>query len=207
MEAEKSQSQNASLILMQRSIGWLNMHLKGDKLEAFTQIVVDSKPVTIEKVVAPETLSFNQLKARHSVGHYDILKFITGYLDVTFNGCFNLDKNLTGQQLIAFAEEILDDESLTVEDIICFCNGVRWGLYGKVYNRIDLSIITEMWQQYAEQRAEAYDKARRMEYQPEENSPRVSSVPGLKGSFADYDKSREKHYTNRLKDFKDATGR
>ena len=183
------------------------MHLKGDKLEAFTQIVVDSKPVTIEKVVAPETLSFNQLKARHSVGHYDILKFITGYLDVTFNGCFNLDKNLTGQQLIAFAEEILEDESLTVEDIICFCNGVRRGLYGKVYNRIDLGVVNEMWQQYINVRMEAYDKARREENIPDANLPRISSVPGLKGSFADYEKSREKHYANRLNSFKDAAGR
>jgi len=181
----------------------LKRHRAGDKVEALTQIITMSKGVTLQKVVAPETLSFNQLKSR-GANHYDLLKFITGYLGIIFTECFNLDKNLTDGQLIMFADELLEDESLTVEDIICFCNGIRRGLYGKVYNRIDLGILTEMWGQYAYERAEAYDKARRIEYQPEENSPRVSSVPGLKGSFADYDKSREKHYANKLNSWKNA---
>ena len=138
------------------------------------------KKITLANAVKPETLSFNQLISRNHIDKSELLITIATYLKMACHNTWNLHNNLTDEQSIEAASQILDNQHLTVEDVIVFIKKAKKGEFGTVYNRIDVGVIMEWFYKYDNERYEAFETQRKRE-RNEHAMPgtRTNNVPGL----------------------------
>lgn len=69
------------------------------------------------------------------------------------NNYFNISRPLTNPQIVELAMEFVDQYWwVKMEDLLAFFEAIKKGTFGKVYERLDPSIIWEQWDAYEAQR-------------------------------------------------------
>jgi hypothetical protein len=137
------------------------------------------KGITINNAVAPETRSFNQLIHKDGVDRISLLMTIATYIKINCSVTWNIERNLTPEQCVTVASQILDLQHLTFEDVICMMKKAKKGEYGTIYNRIDAGVVMEWVYAYEQERFEAYEQVRVSDRSGSDYTERTNNVPGM----------------------------
>lgn len=68
------------------------------------------------------------------------------------NEYFNVVRPMTSVQIQELSIDFMQLKDYRLEDFLAFFEGVKKGRYGKIYDRLDQSVIWEMWDKYEEER-------------------------------------------------------
>jgi hypothetical protein len=138
------------------------------------------RAVTLKDAVALEARSFNQLIHKDKTDRIELLMTIATYIKITCAITWNVQQNITPEQCVNVASQIIEDQHLTFEDVVCMLKKAKRGEYGTIYNRIDTSVIMEWINAYEIEREEAFEAARKKERDEFRISgERTNNVPGL----------------------------
>lgn len=130
------------------------------KAAAMIQLVSLQNTITIQKAVGAETRSFNQIFHSDKVSRAEVMETLVTYLNLMLRQMFSKDRGVEIGQVVLFVDEILKIQHLTIEDVICFVNGMKSGRYGKIYGKIDLAVLNEWFDIYLDERDDAFHRAR-----------------------------------------------
>lgn len=151
-----------------------------EKQKAFLNLIEIERAVKIRDAIAMPARSFNQLIAKDGQDRSTLLIMIAGYIRIACTSTWNVQQNITAEQAITAASQILDYQHLTIEDIICFIKKAKLGELGQVYNRIDSGVIMEWLTVYEVEREDAFEAMRKKERDEHKlPSERTNNVPGL----------------------------
>ncbi len=151
-----------------------------ERQKVFISLIEFERVISISEAVSPESLSFNQIISRNHADKSDLLITIASYIYITCANTWNAVQNITMEQAIETASQILDCQDLTMENIICFIKKCKRGEFGPVYNRIDAGVIMDWFWKYNQERFEAYELARKKERDRDLiPSSRTNNIPGL----------------------------
>ena len=150
------------------------------KLPMMVRLMEISGAVTLRDAVGGASRSFNQLIKTDKAEKGEIMQMLVNYMNFMLRQMFNRDRGLEIGQILIFMDEVMKIEYLTVEDIICFVNGIKSGRYGKIYGKIDLSTLNEWFDTYLDERDAEYHKTRSAKQYEEEYSPRTNAVAPIR---------------------------
>lgn len=68
------------------------------------------------------------------------------------NSYFNVVRPMTNAQIEELTIDMMQLKDHRLEDFLAFFEGIKKGRYGKIYDRLDQSVIWEMWDKYEEER-------------------------------------------------------
>lgn len=68
------------------------------------------------------------------------------------NEYFNVVRPMTSNQIQELTIDFMQLKDHRLEDFLAFFEGIKKGRYGKIYDRLDQSVIWEMWDKYEEER-------------------------------------------------------
>lgn len=122
------------------------------------EVVHTEKNTTIEKAVSGETLSFSQLIKREILNESTIMKFISNYVHYSCITAWNIENNITPNQAVMFAAQIMERSDLTIEDIVCMMKMATRGDFGPAFNRIDVGVLNEWFQKYMDIRIDHFEQ-------------------------------------------------
>lgn len=77
--------------------------------------------------------------------------FISKMID-SLNNYFNVVRPLTNSQIEELTIDLMQFKDYRLEEFLAFFEGVKKGRYGKIFDRLDQSIIWQMWDQYETER-------------------------------------------------------
>lgn len=104
---------------------------------------------------------------------------------------FNIGKNLTEDQIVDIANEIMNEKwFFKVDEIYYFLRKCKIGAFGKVYDRLDMATIFEWLEIYTKQRDAEMDRQRDLD-KPKDMT--LFLIEGLKKRFPDADYLKPKN--------------
>ena len=86
-----------------------------------------------------------------SIGRSNIVKLIILLIE-DLNFTLNVQRPMNERQISDFAIEFYTEQYryIRFEEIVAFFEGVKRGVYGQVYERMDGAVLTDMWLKYDE---------------------------------------------------------
>ena len=100
---------------------------------------------------------------KKEIGHRELIEILSLMIS-KFTANFNVSRNMTADQITDYAMYLIDNDtsgswenpSYKLEDYAVFFEKAKTGIYGKIYERIDSTIIEEMLDEYHKERSEKY---------------------------------------------------
>ena len=86
-----------------------------------------------------------------SIGRSNIVKMIILLIE-DLNFTLNVQRPMNERQISDFAVEFYTEQSryIRFEEVVAFFEGVKRGVYGQIYERVDSAILSDMWLKYDE---------------------------------------------------------
>src|SRR5699024_724537 len=141
------------------------------------QLSPGGSPV-FSKLLSPET---KQLSAWIREYGEDKVTEMVFFLIEDLNNYFNVQRGMTASQIAELAIEItLTLWWVRMEEIIAFFEAMKKQRYGKIYERLDQSIIWEHWKVYSEHRDD-YSFENNNKYKQVEEKPKEGTGTALNG--------------------------
>lgn len=86
-----------------------------------------------------------------SYGRANMVKMIILLIE-DLNFTLNVQRPMNVRQISDFAVEFYTEQSryIRFEEVVAFFEGIKRGVYGQIYERVDSAILSEMWLRYDE---------------------------------------------------------
>jgi len=139
------------------------------------------RSISINDAVSNDARSFNQLIHKDKTDRVELTMTLATYIKISCAITWNITQQITPEQCVAVASQILDHQHLTFEDMICLMKKAKRGEFGQIpYNRIDASVVMDWLDAYESERFTAFEDARKRERtECITSTDRTNNVPGL----------------------------
>lgn len=103
---------------------------------------------------------FNRIPALIEGLGFELVHFLVCKLIYDLRACINVKNTMNDKQVMSCAGIIIRkcfNEHLGLQDLICFFEGIKMGQWGKLYDRLDCPVLSEMLENFRAARIEAFD--------------------------------------------------
>lgn len=128
-----------------RSTKLIQCLINNDRIElnkVKSEIMIGAKP-NFEVIFANKPTSLRQLKT--TIGHDNLVKLVIVILEDLVN-YFNVQRPMNEDQIVDLAFEVCEQLKFdSIEEFISFCEGIKKGAFGKIYERFDAPTFWKMY--------------------------------------------------------------